>query len=107
MNKAAPLFKFEDEFHEPRHRNLALKLKVKETGSLLLDPNVTHPFVRVHIIDTLTCKYLAKSKPDLPGVYNREACFLMDKKGNFDVKTVDYLMPFSTKFFDMRIKGHT
>lgn len=62
-------------------KNLAMKLKVKETGSLLLDPNVTHPFVRVHIIDMNTCKYMAKSSANLPGSYNREACSVMDSRG--------------------------
>ncbi len=31
----------------------------------------------------------------------------MDKKGNFEKKETDFLMPLSTKFFDMRIKGNT
>jgi hypothetical protein len=77
------LFTFDEEFKEPHHKNLALKIKVKETGSLLLDPNVTHPFVRIHIIDMMTCKYLAKADPNLPGTYNREAASLLDCKGNF------------------------
>lgn len=98
------LFSYEEEFKEPHHQNLALKLKVKETGSLLLDPNVTHPFVKVHIVDMRTCKYLGKD-PKLPGVSNREAASLLDNQGNFISKTVDFLMPFATKFFDMRLKG--
>lgn len=61
----------------------------------------------MHIVDTLTCKYFAKSKPEQPGVYNKEACSLMDKRGNFEHKDCDFLMPLSTKFFDMRIKGNT
>lgn len=84
---------------------MALKIKVKESGSLLLDPNVTHPFVRIHIIDMRTCKYLAKTDPNLPGSYNREAASLLDSKGNFTHKDVDFLLPLSTRFFDMRIKG--
>jgi hypothetical protein len=99
------LFTFEEEFNEPHHKNLGLKIKVKETGSLMLDPNVTHPFVRVHIVDMNTCKYLAKSQPLLPGSYNREACSLLDSKGNFENKPVDFIMPIATRFFDMRIKG--
>lgn len=74
------LFKFEEEFNQPHHKGLGLKIRVKETGSLLLDPNVTHPFVRIHIVDILTCKYLAKSQPSQPGCYNRESVQVMDDK---------------------------
>lgn len=98
---------FEEEFKDLHMKELAMRLKVKETGSLLLDPNVTHPFVRVHIIDMNTGKYMAKSHPDKPGCYNREACSVMDPKGGFDKKDVDFLLPMSTRFFDMRIRGQT
>jgi len=42
---------------------LGLKIGVKESGYLQLDPCVVHPFVRVHVVDMLTGKYLAKSNP--------------------------------------------
>jgi hypothetical protein len=54
------LLKFEEQFKEEKLGLNALKLKVHETGSLVLDHNMVHPFVRVHIIDLDTCKYLAK-----------------------------------------------
>lgn len=66
-------FKFSEEFKAPYFKELALKIKVKETGSLLLDPNVTHPFVRIHVVDMITCKYLAKSDATQPGSYNKES----------------------------------
>ena len=78
-----PFFTFDQEFKKENYRNLGLKITVKETGSLVLDPNVTHPFVRVHIVDLKTSKYLAKKNPSLPGCYNRESVSLMDKSGNF------------------------
>lgn len=62
MNATPSLFKFEEQFKEPKHRLQALNLKVIQSGSLILDPNMIHPFVRVHIIDMDTYKYLAKSK---------------------------------------------
>ena len=102
-----PLFKFEDEFNEPHHGNLCLKIRVKETGSLLLDPHVTHPFVKMHIVDTNTCKWMAKSQSDLPGSYNRESCQLLNSKGEFEKKPTDFIMPVATRFFDMRFKGQT
>lgn len=33
-----------------------------ETGILAMDPNVLHPFVRIHIIDLKTKKYLKKKE---------------------------------------------
>lgn len=55
----------------------ALKLTVKGTGILPMDEHVLHPFVRVHIIDTDTSKYLQKSTRNRPGVANRETCNFM------------------------------
>ena len=101
------LFKFEEEFKGAHHKDLGLKLKVKETGSLLLDPNVTHPFVRIHVVDMNTCKYLAKSDLSKPDSYNKESVQVMDDKGALTEKPVDFILPLSTKFFDMRIKGQT
>jgi hypothetical protein len=72
----------------------------------MLDPNVTHPFVKVHIVDLKTCKYMAKD-PQQPGVCNKEAVSMLDNNGTFTPKSVDFLMPFATKFHDMRLKGQT
>ena len=66
------LFTFEEEFKQ-EYKDLALKLNIKETGSLLLDPNVLHPFVRMHIIDLKTWKPLAKQSREQPGVANLES----------------------------------
>jgi len=39
-----------------------------------MDQHVLHPFVRIHIVDLNTKKYLAKSDKDLaPGVANIES----------------------------------
>lgn len=52
--------KFEEQYKEPYDKDYALKLRIKETGSLKLDPYLLHPFVRVSVVDMNTCKYLAK-----------------------------------------------
>ena len=70
-----------------------------------LDPCIVHPFVRVHICDMETGKYLAKSQPGKPGISNKESCALIDSEGNITNKDVDFLMPMSTRFYDMRITG--
>ena len=84
-----------------------MKITVKETGYLQLDPAVIHPFVRVHVIDMKTGKYLAKSDPDQPGVANKESMTLFDSEGNVDPsRKVDFILPVSTTFHDMRITGN-
>jgi hypothetical protein len=44
----------------PSSDKCALRLSVQETGSLRLDPHLLCPFVRIHVVDMRTCKYLAK-----------------------------------------------
>lgn len=96
---------FEEEFKESYQQELGLKIGVKETGYLQLDPCIVHPFVRVHIIDLKTGKYLAKKDPLQPGVANKESVSLIDSEGTVTNKEADFLMPMSTQFFDMRVKG--
>jgi hypothetical protein len=88
-----------------------LKLIVKNTGILEMDQNVLHPFVRIHIVDMNTNKYLAKDKPSVPGVSNIENCSFfkieLDKEGKqvkkpFKISN-DFFLPMSTRMFDMRI----
>ena len=76
-----------------------------------MDQNVLHPFVRIHIVDMNTNKYLAKDKPKVPGVSNIENCSLfkmeLDKEGK-PIKTpckisTDFFLPMSTRMHDMRI----
>lgn len=61
-------------------KELALRLEVSGTGILEMDQNVLHPFVRVHIVDLNSNKYLALSNKDMPGIANKESCnfFRMD-----------------------------
>lgn len=105
LNKQEALFKFEEEFKEPRHQELGLRLDIKETGSLLLDPHVLHPFVKVHMMDMTTSKYLAKKDATKPGAYNRESISLLNSKGEITAKPTDFFLPVATKMYDMRIKG--
>ena len=55
--------KFEEIFKHEKYRRMAMNLKIDKTGSLLLDPDMIHPFVKIHIVDMDTYKYLAKSDP--------------------------------------------
>lgn len=51
-----------------------LKLSVKQSGILEINEHVLHPFVRIHIIDLNTEKWLAKKDKAEPGVANKESC---------------------------------
>lgn len=66
---------------------------------------MVHPFVRVHIVDMTTSKYLAKRLPLTPGITNKETFGLMENGGKIHEKPVDFLMPMATPFYDMRVSG--
>ena len=103
-----PLFNFKDMYPEV-DKNMALKLNVLGTGILNMDQHVLHPFVRIHIVDLNTNKYLAKSDIHDPGVTNLESVSFFKVSEN-QPKTamksaVDFILPMSTKMYDLRIKG--
>ena len=96
MKNMPPLFKFEEQFDKAKYANMGLRVKICETGSLLLDHHLIHPFVRVHIVSLETYKYLPKSDKRKPGVANREAAGFMDSGKHFSKQEADFLLPFST-----------
>jgi hypothetical protein len=100
-----PLFKFEEQFKEEKFHKSAIKLKICETGSLVLDHFMIHPFVRVHIVDMDTYKYLAKSDQSKPGINNKESAGFLDTGKNFTRALTDHILPLSTQMHDLRIKG--
>lgn len=55
------LFTFKEMHGDLGNQPMAPRLTVCGTGILEMDPNVIHPFVRIHVCDTRTRKYLAKS----------------------------------------------
>ena len=59
-----------------------MKICVNETGYLQLDPDIVHPFCRVHIMDMRTGKYLAKRENGMPGVANKESIGIIDSEGH-------------------------
>lgn len=61
---------------------MAIRVRVKGTGSLDLDEHVLHPFVRVHVVDMATQKYLAKDER-VPGMQSRESVTCVDHGKNF------------------------
>ena len=105
------LFQFNEMYPEAaQQNNYALKLNVNSTGILEMDQYVLHPFVRVHVVDLNTNKYLAKSDVTQPGVANKESVnfFKLEKEAKEKKplqSPVDFFLPMSTKMYDMRVKG--
>lgn len=91
-----PLFKFDEQFKDNKLHKMALKVKVCETGSLVLDHHMIHPFVRMHIVDMETFKYLHKSDFSKPGVANLESCSYFDTHKHHTRAYADYHLPVST-----------
>jgi len=97
LKKQLPLFKFEEQYNNiDRLGRNALRLKIHETGSLVLDHHMVHPFVRVHIMNLDTSKYLAKEDRSKPGVNNIESACFMDSGKYHTQAASDYLIPLST-----------
>ena len=72
--------------------------------------HVIHPFVKVHIVDLNTHKYLAKNDNMNPGVTNLESCNFFKADASKNEKTpyqnsTDFFLPLSSKMYDMRVKG--
>lgn len=98
------------------------RLKVCGTGILAMDPNVLHPFVRIHIIDLNTKKYLAKKNwsPMTDGrkcnngvaQFENFSAFKLERNDHTEQfekaaykADADFYMPMSTRMFDMRVSG--
>jgi jouberin len=81
-----------------------LYMKIVDTGGLELDPNIIHPFVRVHIIDLSTNTYKIKSHRGGVIAYN-EKIVQIDSKKTFYTGDSNFVLPFSTPPFDLRVKG--
>lgn len=103
------LFSFEDMYSDPENQQHGVKLEIKGTGIMEMDEYVLHPFVRIHIIDMNTKKYLAKSDPIQPGIANKESVSFQkisdDSKKIMMKGDANFILPLSTKMYDMRIKG--
>lgn len=66
---------------------------------------MVHPFVRVHIVNLETCKYLEKEVRNMPSVTNIETASFMDATKHHTQGAADFVMPMSTQMFDLRVKG--
>ena len=86
-----------------------IKLKIIETSRLLLDPNVMHPFVKVHFINKNTGCYLQiEEKTEDPIVYHYEELTSYNKiEKKYDSHENDIVLPFATELCDFRKLGNS
>lgn len=93
-------------FSNEEFKGNKIEIKINKSGPLELDQFILHPFVKVHIVDLNTYKYLAKSDPLVPGVYNNEtAAYYNAFKTHFEYPKVDYYLPLATRHYDLRPKA--
>ena len=66
---------------------------------------MVHPFVRVHIVNLDTCKYLAKEDRSKSSVTNIESAAFIDSGKHYTQSAADFILPLSTQLYDLRVKG--
>ena len=82
-----------------------VKLKVIESSRLQLDPNVMHPFVKVHIVDKNTGCYLKSNGSEESIIYSKEQITYLDENKKFETCANNSLLPFATNCCDFREEG--
>lgn len=93
-------------FESEEDKTNKIEIKINKSGPLDLDQYILHPFVKVHIVDLNTYKYLAKPDPVVPGVYNNEsAAYYNSYKTHFEYPRMDYYLPLATRHYDLRPKA--
>ncbi len=104
MKLKRPVVKFPREKHEGE----IMKLAINCTGLLELDDKVIHPFVKVHLVDISTGKYLAKMDSAICVVSNKENVSVAQySEQGCAVKELDsdFIPPFATRYCDFRVTG--
>jgi jouberin len=86
-------------------KNRVFKITINETSQLELDPNLMHPYVKVHIVDLASGNYVQKSGQKSV-VTLEENITIVDNKMNCTRKEIDYIPPFATNCCDLRIAGN-
>lgn len=79
-------------------------LKIYDTGGLELDPNIIHPFVRVHIMDLEKDSYKLKTHKE-GAISYYENMTQIDATKTYHSGNANFIIPFSTPPCDLRVKG--
>jgi hypothetical protein len=82
-----------------------VRLTILETSNLVLDPNVLHPFVKVHIVDLEKGTYISKIG-NRPAVTNNERITLFSRDSkDFTSSHCDIILPVASNCVDLREMG--
>jgi hypothetical protein len=86
-----------------------IKLKICETSRLKLDPNVMHPFVKVHVVNKNTGCYVQNlEKSEEPAVYHHEVLTSYNRiERRYEPNENDIILPFATACCDFRKLGNS
>jgi len=84
-------------------KNQIVRINIMETSQLELDRHVIHPFVKVHIVDIHTGKYVAKSEAKCVVGLHETLTTVANKA--FTESGIDFIPPFATNCCDLRTEG--
>ena len=82
-------------------------MNIMHSSNLELDPNVMHPFVKIHIVDMRTGNYIQKSMVKPAVTHYESITTFMKNEKTFDVNSCDIIIPFATKCNDLRESGNS
>jgi len=82
-------------------------INVMHSSNLELDPNVMHPFIKIHIVDMRTGNYIQKSMVRPAVAHYESITTFMKNEKTFDVNSCDIIIPFATKCNDLRESGNS
>lgn len=81
------------------------------TSALEMDTNIMHPFVRVHVVELTTGRYVTKDNVEHNAVYNFETnCYVEEKDGGTKEHKsceMEFIPPFATNCCDMRYTSNS
>ena len=97
----------ETSYEDATLKNKCAYFNILHSSNLELDPNVMHPFVKIHLVDMTTGNYIQKTS-NRPAVsyYETITTFRKTEK-TFDLNSCDIITPFATKCYDLRESGNS
>jgi len=101
--KNAPHFPIREDIS--RLAGQILKITVAETSQLELDPNIMHPFVKMHFVNMNTGQYITK-RMIKPVLNLEEKITRVDAGQNHMTEEATFIPPFATNCCDLRVGGN-
>lgn len=88
-------------------KNKCAYFNVMNSSNLELDPNVMHPFLKIHLVDMATGNYIQKSTNRSAVTYYETITTFLKNDKSFAVNSCDIIIPFATKSYDLRESGNS